>query len=290
MNRLRIPMVLVMVAVLLAAPGVAGAQPYRWVDSKGQVHYSDTPPQPSAMQEPADVTAARKAVLDDTLRALTAGSFDRIIARYRLFEESREPATVAENKRLLKRYFTLLRSGLGKPAGFQAARDLSPDFELNPVPSHVWDGSDCSIGEHAYKVTLADGAQRRPADMLVKTCYGTATGKTWLRSVTIVSGEPVKSPVVSAPGTPPAPGDPAFAAVMTRFMDEVKDSCARNPTMDSCDVLTATRPKPTEKKEPAPQKDAKEPAKPAGPAATGAPKPDAPGAPKPGAADAPKPR
>jgi len=33
--------------LLLVAPGV-WAQQYRWVDEKGRVHYTDTPPPPSA--------------------------------------------------------------------------------------------------------------------------------------------------------------------------------------------------------------------------------------------------
>lgn len=48
MLRLGRPLAFLVLAGLVAAAGTASAQAYRWVDEKGRVQYSDTPPPPSA--------------------------------------------------------------------------------------------------------------------------------------------------------------------------------------------------------------------------------------------------
>ena len=67
--------------LLLAVPLAAGAQAYRWVDDKGQVHYSQTPPpgkKAEAVAPPPPVSASpNQDALNQSLEAERAAEPER---------------------------------------------------------------------------------------------------------------------------------------------------------------------------------------------------------------------
>jgi hypothetical protein len=62
---------LIGLAVVLAFAGPAAAQPYRWVDSQGSVHYSQTPPQPSDLGPPQQASPGDLGALVDEVLELS---------------------------------------------------------------------------------------------------------------------------------------------------------------------------------------------------------------------------
>jgi hypothetical protein len=234
---------------------------YRWIDANGVVNYTQLPPPPGIKETPKSPAAREKsarapdesqrsaqetpesaktsrAVVDDALKALSSGNFDRLVSFYRMFEESWTPAYVAETRRLLKLYFTLMRDGLGRPTAFRQVESTAP-LTIDPVPDRFWDKSDCVFAEHAFKATFVAGQQRRSGGVSVKVCYSPAARRAWLRAVTIVMG-PVLQVTIGSVSSPPM--DPAFEKVMTRYMEEVFAACERKALdPESCQV-TAGKP------------------------------------------------
>lgn len=221
-----IPVVAVLIAAVLGIGlGEASAQTYRWLDAQGNVYYSDRPPQPSTLGDGPESRAARAALLEATVKALTAGQFDRVVDAFRVFEELRSPADVAEGRRLQRLYFRIIADAFGRPAAFTPTTSQAL-VTLQGVPDRFWEQSDCSVSDHAFTTAFVGRQGRRPAELMVEICYAVGSRRAWLKSLTFTMGPPVQA---SLGGLSSPPGDEAFNQVMQRFMAAVKESCTRQP-------------------------------------------------------------
>ena len=236
-----LPLVVAVLAVLASTPPAA-AEVHRWLDARGTMNYSDTPPQRSSRETPESIATSRP-VIDAALADLSASRFDRLVGAYRFFEESWTPAYVAGTRQMLTRYFTVMREELGQPTEFQP-QDVPASLTLDPVPDRLWNASDCVFTEHAYTATFVTPKARRPGDVFVQVCYSPRSNRAWLRAVTLVMGPPIQLTIF---GVSTEPMDPAFEQAMTRYFTDLQAACkAGRLDPDSCvlSALSAAAPEP----------------------------------------------
>lgn len=191
-------MIALLLALLLSLAlgeyAFAQGRMYRWTDAEGRVHYTDTPPPapaeppaPKADEPPAAPAEARdRALLDATQRGLAAGNVDAVVSLFRYFEETVGAREAATDRKVVGFFLGLVKAGFGRPGGFEPARGLASKYvsaRIESATDEQWNASGCLFKSYALKTVFAEGANRRPAELVVTVCTGSRVEKAALRQI-----------------------------------------------------------------------------------------------------------